>query len=131
MVRLMCRQRRACRRPPPPGDTAWRLKDMKDVGIRGGSVVRLMCRRRHACRRPPPPGDTAWRLKDMGIRAAPWSAWRIAAAAFAAVLLWVALAAANPAQADGKVVEQFLEHYLAGCMRQGGARGHDRPHPLA
>ena len=65
-------------------------------------------------------------MKGMGIRAASWPAWRIVAAAFAAVLLWVALAAAGPALADGKVVEQFLEHYLAGCMRQSGVRGHDR-----
>ena len=41
-------------------------------------------------------------------------------------LIWVALAAAGPAQADSRVVEQFLDQYLKGCMRQSGARGQDR-----
>ena len=32
----------------------------------------------------------------------------------------------GPVRADSTVVEQFLEHYLAGCVRQSGTRGHDR-----
>ena len=55
-----------------------------------------------------------------------WPTWRIDGAALAAVFLWVALAAAGPAHADGRTVERFLEQYLAGCMRQSGTRGHDR-----
>ena len=55
-----------------------------------------------------------------------WPTWRIDGAALAAVFLWVALAAAGPAHADGRAVERFLEQYLAGCMRQSGTRGHDR-----
>ena len=62
----------------------------------------------------------------MGIRGAWWSAWRVAGVALASVLLWAALAAAGPARADSRAVEQFLDQYLNGCVRQGGARGHDR-----
>ena len=66
----------------------------------------------------------------MDVREARWSAWRIGgaglAAALVAVFLWVALAAAGPAHADSRAVEQFLEQYLAGCVRQSGTRGHDR-----
>ena len=40
--------------------------------------------------------------------------------------LWVVLAAAGPVHADSRVVEQFLDQYLNGCVRQGGARGQDR-----
>ena len=62
----------------------------------------------------------------MGIRGAWWSAWRVAGVALASVLLWAALAAAGPARADIRAVEQFLDQYLNGCVRQGGTRGHDR-----
>ena len=66
----------------------------------------------------------------MDVREVRWPAWRIAdaglAAALVAVFLWVALAAAGPAHADSRAVEQFLEQYLAGCVRQSGTRGHDR-----
>ena len=62
----------------------------------------------------------------MGIRKAWWSAWRVAGAAFATALLWVALAAAGSVRADSRAVEQFLDQYLNGCVRQSGARGHDR-----
>ena len=62
----------------------------------------------------------------MGIRGAWWSAWRVVGVALASVLLWVALAAAGPARADSRAVEQFLDQYLNGCVRQGGTRGHDR-----
>ena len=33
---------------------------------------------------------------------------------------------ADPVRADSKVVEEFLQHYLTGCVRQSGTRGHDR-----
>ena len=62
----------------------------------------------------------------MGIRGAWWSARRVAGVALASVLLWAALAAAGPARADSRAVEQFLDQYLNGCVRQGGTRGHDR-----
>ena len=93
----------------------------------GNSVVHLVCRRRRACRRPPPPGDTSQRSREMDVRGARWSAWRIGVAALAAVLLWVALAVAGPAHADSRAVEQFLDQYLNGCVRHGGARGQDPP----
>ena len=50
---------------------------------------------------------------------------RVACIALTA-LVWAAPDVADPVRADGRVVEQFLEHYLAGCMRQSGTRGHDR-----
>ena len=50
---------------------------------------------------------------------------RIAGVALLA-LAWAAPDLADPVRADGKVVERFLEHYLTGCLRQSGARGHDR-----
>ena len=62
----------------------------------------------------------------MDVRGARWSAWRIGGGALAAVLLWVALAAAGPVHADSRAVEQFLDQYLNGCVRHGGARGQDR-----
>ena len=62
----------------------------------------------------------------MDVRGARWSAWRIGVAALAAVLLWVTLAAAGPVHADSRAVEQFLDQYLNGCVRHGGARGQDR-----
>ena len=34
--------------------------------------------------------------------------------------------AVGPVRSDSNVVEQFLEHYLTGCVRQSGTRGHDR-----
>ncbi len=43
-----------------------------------------------------------------------------------AVIVWTLLGAAGPVRADSKVVEQFLEHYLTGCVRQSGSRGHNR-----
>ena len=50
---------------------------------------------------------------------------RVAGAVFAA-LVGMSVGASGPVRADGKVVEQFLEHYLAGCVRQSGSRGVDR-----
>ena len=43
-----------------------------------------------------------------------------------AALVWTSSDVGGPARADSKVVEQFLEHYLIGCVRQSGTRGHDR-----
>ena len=43
-----------------------------------------------------------------------------------AALVWTSSDVAGPVRADSKVVEQFLEHYLIGCVRQSGTRGHDR-----
>ena len=43
-----------------------------------------------------------------------------------AALVWAAVDVAGPVRADSKVVEKFLEHYLTGCVRQSGTRGHDR-----
>ena len=43
-----------------------------------------------------------------------------------AVLVWALIDVAGPVRADSKVVEQFLQHYLTGCVRQSGARGHNR-----
>ena len=43
-----------------------------------------------------------------------------------AALVWASIGVAGPVRADSKVVEQFLEHYLTGCVRQSGTRGHDR-----
>ena len=43
-------------------------------------------------------------------------------AALVSALVHVAI----PVRADSRVVEQFLEHYLTGCVRQSGTRGHNR-----
>ena len=43
-----------------------------------------------------------------------------------ALLFCGSIGVTGPVGADSKVVEQFLEHYLVGCVRQSGARGHDR-----
>ena len=43
-----------------------------------------------------------------------------------AVIVWALFEAVGPVRADSKVVEQFLEHYLTGCVRQSGTRGHNR-----
>ena len=42
------------------------------------------------------------------------------------VLIWTSIDVAGPVRADSRVVEQFLEHYLTGCVRQSGTRGRDR-----
>ena len=41
-------------------------------------------------------------------------------------LVWALVDVAGPARADSNVVERFLEHYLTGCVRQSGTRGHNR-----
>ena len=51
---------------------------------------------------------------------------RAGAIAVLAALVWASVDVAVPAGADSKVVDQFLEHYLAGCVRQSGTRGHNR-----
>ena len=43
-----------------------------------------------------------------------------------AVIVWALFDAVGPVRADSKVVKQFLEHYLTGCVRQSGTRGHNR-----
>ena len=43
-----------------------------------------------------------------------------------AALVGTLIDVAGPVRADSKVVEQFLQNYLTGCVRQSGARGHDR-----
>jgi len=52
--------------------------------------------------------------------------WRRAVAVGLVAFVWSSFEVAGPARADSKVVEQFLEHYLVGCVRQSGSRGHDR-----
>ena len=43
-----------------------------------------------------------------------------------ALLVCVSVGAVGPSRADSRMVEQLLEHYLIGCTRQTGTRGHDR-----
>ena len=63
---------------------------------------------------------------DGGARRASPCGRRGAGVVLAALLSALSLDAAGPVRADSKVVEQFLEQYLAGCVRQSGNRGHDR-----
>lgn len=56
----------------------------------------------------------------------PLSFGRGGAFAVLAFLIWALADAAVPVRADSKVVEQFLDHYLTGCVRQSGTRGHNR-----
>ena len=62
---------------------------------------------------------------DRGIRGASPSG-RLGACIVLAALVWGLAHVAGPVRADSRVVEQFLEHYLAGCVRQSGTRGHNR-----
>ena len=43
-----------------------------------------------------------------------------------ALLVCAPIGVAGPVWADSRVVEQFLEQHLIGCVRQSGTRGHDR-----
>lgn len=43
-----------------------------------------------------------------------------------ALLACASLGAAGPVRAGSRVVEQFLDQYMTGCVRQSGTRGHDR-----
>ena len=52
--------------------------------------------------------------------------WRRVVGVGLAALVWTSFDVAGPVRADSKVVEQFLEHYLIGCVRQSGTRGHNR-----
>ena len=48
------------------------------------------------------------------------------AVALFAALVWATVEVAVPVHADSTVVDRFLEHYLTGCVRQSGTRGHNR-----
>ena len=67
--------------------------------------------------------ETRFNRKDDGAAISPG---RGVAGIALAVIVWALLDAAGPVRADSKVVEQFLEHYLTGCVRQSGTRGHNR-----
>ena len=81
----------------------------------------------HCGRDAPAPGgashETRLNRKDDGAAISPG---RGVAGIALAVIVWALFDAVGPVRADSKVVEQFLEHYLTGCVRQSGTRGHNR-----
>ena len=59
--------------------------------------------------------------------ASSWPAWLCSGVnCIVCVACALVVSTGGPVRADGKVVERFLDHYLAGCVRQSGMRGHDR-----